>query len=189
MNGDDNVKKVMKSLAALFTAGFMIFTITYGMTRMDILLSVLITLGTFSYHFLMRLIVGYGIDAVYHNEMNYHRKWFQPRKWEKRLYKKLKVKTWKDKMPTYDADTFSFEMHSMEEIVKAMCQSEVVHEIIVVFSFIPLLLAIPFGTFWVFFITSILAAGFDMLFVIMQRYNRPRLVRLLEKAERKCVWK
>ena len=183
MNGDNDVKKIIKLLAVLFTSSFIVFTIAYRMTGKDILFSAAITFGTCSYHFLMRLIVGYGIDAVYHNRMNYHKKWFQPRKWEKEFYKKLKVKTWKDKMPTYDADTFSFEIHSMEEIVMAMCQSEVVHEIIVVLSFVPLLLAIKVGTFKVFLVTSILAAGFDMMFVIMQRYNRPRIVKLIEKEK------
>ena len=48
----------------------------------------------------------------------------------------MKVKSWKDRMPTYEAETFSFELHSMEEIAMAMCQSEVVHEIIILFSFI-----------------------------------------------------
>jgi hypothetical protein len=183
MNGDDDVKNIMESLAILFTAGFIFISVAYRVTELDILLPVAITLGTFSYHFLMRLIVGYGIDAAYHNRMNYHRNWFQHRKWEKEFYKKLKVKSWKDKMPTYDADTFSFELHSMEEIVMAMCQSEVVHEINVVLSFVPLFLAISFGTFGVFLSTSILAAGFDMMFVVMQRYNRPRLVKLLGKVE------
>lgn len=84
-------------------------------------------------------------------------------------------------MPTYDVDTFSFELHSMEEIVMAMCQSEVVHEAIVVLSFIPVSFSIRFASFGVFLVTSILAAIFDMMFVIMQRYNRPRLVRILKK--------
>jgi len=64
-----------------------------------------------------------------------------------------------------------------------------VHEVIVALSFVPVIFSVWFESFGVFLITSVLAAGFDMMFVIMQRYNRPRLVRLLEKAERKCVWK
>ena len=92
------------------------------------------------------------------------------------------VKSWKDKMPTYDADTFSLELHSMEEIVMAMCQSEIVHVIIVVLSFVPLLFYIWFESFAVFLITSLLAAGFDMMFVVMQRYNRPRKIKLLGAA-------
>ena len=84
-------------------------------------------------------------------------------------------------MPTYAVGTFSFELYSMEEVLGAMCQAEVVHEIIVILSFVPLLFAISFGAFGVFLITSILAAGFDMMFVVMQRYNRPRIEKLLDK--------
>ena len=175
------MKKIMKLLTVIFVVSFLSFIMIYQNTGNEKLLALTITLGTCTYHFLMRLIVGYIIDGLYHNSMNYHKKWFQPRKWENRLYKKLRVKMWKEKMPTYDVDTFSFELHSMEEIVMAMCQSEVVHEIIVVLSFVPLLFAISFGTFGVFLITSVLAAGFDMMFVIMQRYNRPRIVNLLNK--------
>lgn len=176
------MKKIMKLLAVIFTVGFLIFTFVYRIAERELFLSVTITFGTCTYHFLMRLIVGYGIDAVYHNQMDYHRKWFQPKQWESKFYKKLKVKSWKDKMPTYDADTFSLESHSMEEIVMAMCQSEIVHEIIVVLSFVPLLFYIWFESFAVFLITSLLAAGFDMMFVVMQRYNRPRIIKLLGAA-------
>ena len=47
-----------------------------------------------------------------------------------------------------------------------------------------LITAIPFGALPVFVITSTLAACFDAMFVLMQRYNRPRIMKLLEKAER-----
>lgn len=177
------MKRQMKLLTVFFWVSFLLFTIVYKTTANSILLPVAITLGTCSYHFVMRLIVGYGIHAIYHNRMNYRKNWFQPKKWENILYRKLKVKTWKDKMPTYDADTFSFELHSMEEIVMAMCQSEVVHEIIVVLSFVPLLFSVWFERFWVFVITSVLAAGFDLMFVIMQRYNRPRVLKVLKKSQ------
>lgn len=176
------MKKPMFFLAAAFTASWLVNTILYLRTKNELSLSLSITFGTFAYHFIMRLIVGYVIHFIYHNQMNYKRKWFQPKRWEAKLYKKLKVKSWKDKMPTYDVDSFSFELHSMEEIVMAMCQSEVVHEVIAIFSFVPVLFTIWFDSFGVFLITSILAAGFDMMFVIMQRYNRPRLVKILDRT-------
>ena len=61
--------------------------------------------------------------------------------------------------------------------------SELVHSFIVLFSFLPLLLAIPFGEFPVFVITSFLAAGIDCVFLLLQRYNRPRILRLLARKE------
>ena len=56
-----------------------------------------------------------------------------------------------------------------------------VHETIAVLSFLPLVAVYWFGNFSVFLITSVLSALIDLMFVIMQRYNRPRVVRLAEK--------
>ena len=80
---------------------------------------------------------------------------------------------------TYDPREFSLEMHSMEEIVNNMCHAEAVHELIVLLSFTSLFFVIPFGAFPVFLITAILAAAFDLTFFIIQRYNRPRVMRLI----------
>ena len=44
-----------------------------------------------------------------------------------------------------------------------------------------LLFAIPFGAFPVFLLTSLGAALTDAVFVIVQRYNRPRVIRLIPK--------
>ena len=65
-----------------------------------------------------------------------------------------------------------------------MCGAEVVHEIIMLCSFLPLLMVPLFGEFWAFFITSLLSALFDSLFVMAQRYNRPRLERIAHKQMR-----
>ena len=67
-----------------------------------------------------------------------------------------------------------------------MCGAEVVHEIIMVLSFIPLLFAIPFGVFPVFFITSVIASLVDFVFVIVQRYNRPRIIKLIRHKNNSC---
>ncbi len=86
-------------------------------------------------------------------------------------------------MPTYNPDDFSLKKHTASEILKTMCVSELVHESIVVFSFAPLLVVPVFGEFWVFFLTSLTAACYDMLFVLLQRYNRPRMQYLASKYE------
>ena len=69
-------------------------------------------------------------------------------------------------------------------IAKATCQAELVHEIIIALSFAPMLLAIPFGDFFVFASTSLAAALVDTVFVIIQRYNRPRLVKIISKTKK-----
>ena len=64
-----------------------------------------------------------------------------------------------------------------------MCQAEIVHEVIIIFSFLPVLASYWFGSFAVFMITSIGAAAFDLMFVMIQRYNRPRIVKLAEREK------
>lgn len=87
-------------------------------------------------------------------------------------------------MPTFAPEMLDIKIHTWEEIAGAMCQSEVVHSIIVVLYFVLILATLLWGTFWVFFITSVLSACVESMFVIMQRYNRLRIIRMIEK-ERK----
>lgn len=143
-----------------------------------------ITFGTFCYHFTMRLLVGFTVDRILQNRADYNRNWYRLRPFEVRLYRALKVKKWKHRMPTYDPSSFDPKLHSWEQIAQAMCQAEIVHEIIILLSFLPLLAAIPFGSFWVFLITSLLAACYDLCFVILQRFNRPRIIKLLTATQR-----
>lgn len=150
----------------------------------DWAISFAITFGTCFYHFAMRLVVGYVLDRIMGNHSDLSKKWYQLRPFEMRLYKVLKVKKWKGNMPTFDPSLFDPKLHSWEEIAQAMCQAEIVHECIVVLSFLPLLGAIPFGSFGVFLITSTLSALYDLSFVIMQRYNRPRIMKLIRKNAR-----
>ena len=133
----------------------------------------------------MRLTVGHIYDHTMQNRANLSSKHWQLRPWEKSFYEKLGVKKWKGNMPTYDPELFSPQKHSWEEIAQAMCQAELVHTTIIPLSFLPLLAAIPWGSFGVFLITSLLAACYDAIFVIMQRYNRPRIMRLLKKENQR----
>ena len=177
--------KKMKILAATFTAVFVVLVAAYQFYKNELILTLGITFGTFTYHFLMRLAVGKLVDSIFHNRMDYNKWWFRPRRFEKRFYELLKVKKWKKHIPTYDPDTFSAKKHSFEELARATCQAEIVHEIIIVLSFLPILFSIPFGALAAFLLTSILAALFDSVFVILQRYNRPRLLRLASMNRRK----
>ena len=140
-----------------------------------------ITFGTCFYHFAMRLLVGHILNCKMRNRADYHNRWYQLRDFEMPLYQFLRVKKWKGKMPSYAPEVFDPTLHSWQEIAQAMCQAELVHEVIAAFSFLPLLAAIPFGAFWVFLITSVLSALFDLSFAIIQRYNRPRIIRFIEK--------
>ena len=119
------------------------------------------------------------IGLIMENRADYTKKWYQCREWEKRLYKRIHIKKWKQTMPTYEPDFFDPRKHSWTEIAQAMCQAEVVHEVIIVFSFVPVVFSAWFGAVPVFVITSVLAAAFDLIFVMIQRYNRSRIIKLI----------
>lgn len=169
--------RAMKATAAITTGLTILFTLLHLLFPQKWLLPCAITFGTTAYHFLMRLIVG----TLIPNTFDYRQKWFQPHPWEAALYQKLGVKRWKAHVPTYDSSLFSLSHYTLEQVLAHMCQAEVVHEVIVACSFLPLLFTFPFGSFGVFLVTSLLSALLDTVFVALQRYNRPRLVRLLEK--------
>lgn len=143
------------------------------------MLSFAITFGTMAYHFLMRLGIGFVFNRTMNNRADYTKKWYQCRVWENKLYERLNVKHWKGIMPTYDNNLFDHAKHSWDEIAQASCQAELVHETIILLSFVPIVFAIWFDAIMVFTLTSVLAALFDMSFVIIQRYNRPRIIRLI----------
>lgn len=181
------MKKTMHILAAVSLLLTVVSAVLYGCFSHGALLIAAISCGTTAYHFVMRLAVGYAYHAALHNRVNAHHPWFRTHKWEERLFRLLRVDRWRGGMPTYDPDAFSPRLHTWEEIASAMCQAELVHETIVLFSFLPLLATLVIGDFWIFFITSLLAACYDMLFVIMQRHYRPRVLSVAERQRKRSA--
>lgn len=170
--------KVMKTAAV----SSLILTIAaswlFRCLNQELFLTLAVTFGTIFYHFGIRLLIGFLYNLGMKNHADYTKKWYQPLPWEGKLYKALRVKAWKGKMPAYDSQLFSSKEHTWDEIAQAMCQSELVHETNILLSFLPVIASKWFGSFPVFLITSICGAIFDLLFVIMQRYNRPRVLKI-----------
>lgn len=179
--GQWNLKKKILWLAAFFLAGTVILSVWYLSTPCEVLLSLAITFGTTAYHFVMRLLVGLVFSSVMNNKADYRKRWYQVGRLEMTIYQKLKVSKWKGKMPTYDRTLFDPRVHTWDEIAQSTCQAELVHETIVLLSFLPVAAGLWFGSYTVFIITSVLAALLDMVFVIMQRYNRQRIIKLLTR--------
>ena len=178
------MKKTMISVTAISLVIMIASCVAYVLTDIRLLFSVAITFGTIFYHLAVRLAIGGLIDAKYHNHIDYTKKWFQERSFEKKLYQALKVKKWKKWLPTFNPEDFDLKNRSLEEIIQVSCQAEIVHEVIIPFSFVPILFSVWFGSLGVFIITSCAAFLFDSIFVIMQRFNRPRLMRLLRRISK-----
>lgn len=164
--------------------GFAIVLPIFIATGNSIIEVITITIGVTLYHFSMRLVVGTVVNLIMKNKANHKNVWFREKNFEKKLYKFLCVRKWKKYIPTYSPDTFDTNKKTIEEIIGATCQAEVVHEIIMALSLLPIAV-IPFlGGAIAFIITSVLSTLIDFVFVILQRYNRPKLVRVMERFNR-----
>ena len=180
-------RKTAKNIAILIGVNLAFITLTVGFTvlhhidHQGWMLSAYVTFLTISYHFSMRLIVGEVVSVIYRNrEFNLNSAGFRIHRFEKDLYRRLNVKKWKLHMITAKPEQFDLRENSMDELLHNVAQAELVHRIIIVLSFVPLLLIIPYGVPSVFIVTSIAAALVDLQFVIIQRYNRPRVMKLLK---------
>lgn len=172
-------------IAVTIIISIICFSLYYGNNyKNGIILWIGITAFTIMYHFWVRIIMG-NVSKLFKKNINYNQWWFKEKDFEKKFYKALGVKKWKGKALTYNPESFSLKEYSLEEIANTMAKSEVDHWINEVISLSTLLFAIPWGQFWIFLITAIAAMVFDSQFIIIQRYNRPRIVRILEKENQK----
>lgn len=178
-------KTIMNRTAVLSVIISVFSAVLFSVFQEKIYLTLAITFSVTAYHLLMRFIVGWLYNTFMKNHADVTKSWYQVHAWEEKLYDFLKVKRWKNKMPVYYPETFSRKRHTWDEIAQAMCQSELVHETNMILSFLPIIASIWFDSFWVFFITSLCSALFDLLFVMMQRFNRPRILKIIQRSERR----
>ena len=136
---------------------------------------------TLSYHLIVRLVIGTFCDGALEDGIDPDNHWFADSDAEQTFYRVIAVKLWKNKIPFPDAWKFSIKRRSFEDVIKESCRTELVHEIGAVASLLAVLLTIPFGFLWFFILTSVIGGLFDLGFVVVQRYNRPRLMRTAAK--------
>lgn len=165
----------------------MVFLAAHTAYGLGWMLSMYVTFLTVSYHFTMRLAVGQIMITHYRND--------PPRpsslmtrtfSFEPGLYRRLNVRSWKNRLITARPEQFDMKNQPPEEMLRSMVQAEAGHIINMPLSFMPLLLIMPYGTAPVFIITSVLACLMEVPFVIIQRYNIPRVIRYIRLTERIC---
>ncbi len=132
------------------------------------------------------------------------REWFDPKsilyrcyKWERggRIYHKLGVRHWKDSVPDMSRIIpgmvkkkahLAGDARKMGRLIRETCVAELVHWLLIIFVS-PMVYRTMRG-FGGFLAAAIYALG-NMIFIIIQRYNRPRLVEIqkrMEKRKEKC---
>jgi len=175
-----NLKKTIWAAAVVSFVLTVLFIFITIVTDNAVCYSLAITFGTIFYHFAMRLTVG----KLTPSHFNYKSFWFREKSFEKNLYKALKVKKWKGKMPSYNPSSYMTKGSDFSDIINTMCRNEVIHEVIALFSFVPILFSFAFDAHLVFILTSVAACLFDLIFAVMQRYNRPRLIKLSSRKSK-----
>ena len=180
MEGGIAIKVFIKKTTAILFVMTIIMMSTYVVYEIAFFKTLVIAFSTTLYHFSMRLLVGFIYQQKFDNNISWENKWFQVSKKEMSIYQTINVKSWKKYIPTYDSSFFDVQRKSFQQIAMAMCQAELVHETIIVFSFLPIIAFVWFGAIEVFIITSIVSAFIDLIFVIVQRYNRPRILKILQ---------
>lgn len=155
--------------------------VLYGVTKIEIVLTFAIIFGTIAYHLIMRLLVSAVVNRVMRDRVDFNKRRYRAGTREMMFYKRIGLQKLKSKMPTYNPALYDPRKHSWEEIAVVMCKAEIVHETNAVLSFLPIVAGFAFGAFPVFIVTSVMAALFDMLFVMVQRYNRQRIVIMLRQ--------
>lgn len=175
------IKRTMHIVTLASALGTIFFAFLYGYSRNTVSFTVAISFGVTFYHLAMRLLLGQIIGIHLAPYICTEHRWFREKPFERRWYKALKVKKWKKRVPSYAPHTFQLRKDQLADVVTTMCVSEIVHEAIIICSFLPILFSLVVGKLPVFLITSTLAAAVDCVFVVMQRFNRPRLLKLLEK--------
>ena len=184
MKQTKNLPLTLNIVTALLLAATAFFIYLHAAAHTDLSLTLAITFATTTSHFAIRLLTGFVFQHTMKNRADLTRSWYQLRPFEQKLYRTLRVKTWKNKLPTYYPDLFD-PYHTLPELAGAMCQAELVHEVIIPLSLLPILASHWFHAFPVFLLTSLAASLFDLLLVITQRYNRDRILRILNHKKSK----
>jgi hypothetical protein len=144
----------------------------------EIVLWIGIVSFTILYHFWGRIILG-NISKLFRRFISYKSWWFKERDFEKELYEKLQVKKWKKNALTYNPEQFDLKENSIEKVLQTMTKSEVDHWINELVSISTMFFGLLWGHTWIFVLTALAAMIFDAQFIIIQRYNRPRMIRVL----------
>ena len=87
--------KLFKIITVVTAVLALIFFILYKTYLSTLWFSLTITFATMFYHFAMRLVVGAVVDHFTKDGVNTQSRWFCETKFEKKLYKLLRVKKWK----------------------------------------------------------------------------------------------
>ncbi|MEN6570838.1 MAG: hypothetical protein ABFD24_03255 [Anaerolineaceae bacterium] len=142
---------------------------------------------------IFHLSIGYTTSKIHVDKFNPDRKWYQTKPWEKggEVYQQIfRVKDWKKFIPSGAAlykgayeikNMVSYSVQNVRLWLKESCRAEFCHWMMILPGFFFFLWNSTAGA-WVNLAYAILN---NLVPIVMQRYNRPRVRKLLLQLERK----
>lgn len=135
----------------------------------------------------MAYVITVFVPKEFYNPNN---SFFRERLYEQRLYRKIRISRWKDRLPQYNVNfnkkylpeklTSDF----IEQFIMETCRAELVHIAICIFSFSSIILVyLQIEPLYVFVIVEIIIFVAQIPFILIQRYNRPRLIKYLKRLK------
>lgn len=169
-------------LFVTLTSAVCFFLYYSGIFQSDVVLWIGIVSFMILFHFGGRIFMG---EMTKKLKINYNHPFYKQRKFEKKLYKILRVRKWKDKVLTFEPEMYDFQNRTLPQLATTMAKSELDHWINEIISIISIFFTLIWGCFPAFFISAVLAMIFDAQFIIVQRYNRPIVLRLMQRKASK----
>ncbi len=135
-----------------------------------------------AYQIIMRLVVGVICEALAEKGISYRSAFFGVSEAERRFYAAAKMRRFKRGLPVFgEFESLFLSKRSAEDILAESCRIELCHVITFFAGFLPLVLSVYFGQFWIFLAGSVIAAVYDLICTAVQRYNRPRLIEVSDR--------
>lgn len=156
-----------------------IFFITYFNTKSNNSLVFGISMMAVCYHFISRIAITTMFNSFYTSEIvNPNENRFQQKSFEKGLYRKIKVRRWKNSFSSFDPNNFSLRFYSIDELIFEGCKAEMTHWICLFVGLLSLIFTVWFGAFTIYLAASVIGAIYDLAIIVVQRFNRPRLMKV-----------
>jgi len=154
---------------------------------MKIIISILNTVFWVSLHFGVAFFFKIMPESFKLRVFNNKRKIFIVSEKEMRFYKKIRLPKWKDKLPQFN-DGFNkrhlpdkISKDYLELFINVTCQAEAVHYAIILLGYFSLFFTLLTKNkyIWIFIIIATFIGICNLVFSLIQRYNRFRLEKLL----------
>lgn len=136
--------------------------------------------GCIAFHLVIWILSATIVVGIMRNKANDKFFLFRELSWEKKFYQFIRIRSWKHHLPTYAPKYYDFKSLSHTDLLGIISQTEVVHEVASLLSLVSLFGIIWFGHTLIFTTIAAIDLMTNLVYIILQRYNRMRLRKLIK---------